>query len=41
MRVPVYEDVKGETEEENIEGEENEDDKVSVQAPAAEGYLFL
>ncbi|XP_045443937.1 nebulette isoform X1 [Pipistrellus kuhlii] len=28
MRVPVYEDVKGETEEENIEGEENEDDKV-------------
>lgn len=40
MRVPIYEDVKGETEEENIEEEENEDDKVSVQAPAEEGYLF-
>lgn len=41
MRVPIYEDVKGETEEEKAEEEENEEDKVSVQAPAEEGHLFL
>ena len=40
MRVPVFEDVKDETEEEKTEEEENED-KVSGQAPAEEWYLFL
>lgn len=40
MRVPVFEDVKDETEEEKTEEEENED-KVSGQAPAEEGCLFL
>lgn len=41
MRVPTYENVKDETEEEKAEEEENEEDKVSVQTPAEEGYLFL
>lgn len=40
MRVPVFEDVKDETEEEKTGEEENEEDKVSEKALAEEWYLF-
>ena len=41
MRVPVFEDVKDETEEGKTEEEEDEEDMVSRNGPAEEGYLFL
>lgn len=41
MRVLVFEDVKDEAEEGKTEGEEDEDDTVSGNTPAKEGYLFL
>lgn len=42
MRVPGFEDIKDETEQEKAEEEENdEEDRVSGQVPTEEGYLFL
>lgn len=41
MRVPVFEDAKDEMEEGKTEEEEDEDDVVSGNTPAEEGYLFL
>jgi len=40
MRVPIFEDVKDEMEEGKTE-EEDENDTVSGNTPAEEGYLFL
>lgn len=41
MKVPVFEDVKDETEEEKTGEEENEEDKVSGKSPAKGRCLFL